>query len=580
VQQVFGKGLNGIKARLAVMASTIAVASATSGFAFCEATSAAVDAGAMIGSGVLATTLVGGAFAFSMSTMRGISQSFSSVRKGASEVSKGDLDVTVPSRGADGDVLASEFNAMVASLRSKIAHLHTLAYQDGVTGLSNRTVLDEVLAEASHFPGGAVMSIDLDRFNEVNQAFGHQVGDALLRQVAQRLLSVSLEHADGSHSVTGGNRLFQSFGDERMLFRSSADEFFAVVLRPSSDAELGTMARAIVSALSEPFMLAGSEIRIGASVGIVRIGRDATHPQELDRFACLAMAQAKGMGGGRHVFFNDRLRASAARRAQLERDIKFAIPNNELIVHFQPKVSTSDGSLMGVEALVRWHHPSKGLLSPGEFLPIAEEKGMMSQIGRKVFELSALQVREWQKHGLWTRVAINVCPTQFMNTNFADETIALAKAMGVLPQQFVLEITETVATSNADAANQQLSKLKRAGFKIAIDDFGVGYSNLAQLYKLQFDYIKIDRSLVENIGTDLNAQQIVGFTIGMAHSMGKQVVAEGIETEVQRRELEKLDCDYAQGYLFGKPMPSAEIIERYCTQSERAVNTYLHVVAA
>jgi EAL domain-containing protein (putative c-di-GMP-specific phosphodiesterase class I) len=362
-----------------------------------------------------------------------------------------------------------------------------------------------------------------------------------------------------------------------MLFRSVADEFVAVILRPCTDVELSKIADAMVGALSKPFHLSGSEIRIGGSVGIVRIGRDASLPEELTEFADLAMAQAKKMGGSRYVFFNDKLRAAAARRAQLERDIKFAIPNDELVVHFQPKVSTSDESLTGVEALVRWQHPSKGLLYPADFLPIAEDKGMMSELGRKVFELSARQIREWQSRGLWTRVAINVCPTQFMNANFADEFISLAKSMGVRPQQFVLEITETVAMSNSDAANIQLSKLKEAGFRIAIDDFGVGYSNLAQLYKMQFDCIKIDRSLIEHIDTDIHAQRIIGFTIGMAHEMGKQVVAEGIETEGQHRELQKLGCDYAQGYLFGKPMPGADIVERYGPKSNVE---FLRVVAA
>ena len=579
VLKAVGRGLTGIRARLAAMTSGVAVVSASVGYGLVEhSTQSALDVSWFAGGLATFSALSAGACGLAFASTRGLVSEIGRMEIVAAKVGAGDLDVCAPRMGySETEDLTREFNGMMSGLRAKIAHLHMLAYRDSVTGLANRTVLNEVLDEAVHFHGGAVISIDLDRFNEVNQAFGHQVGDALLHQVAQRLLNVNLKLADGAHE--GGRRLqlFQSFDDDRMLCRSSADEFFVVLLRPSTDVELSRLSQALVDCLAEPFILGESEICIGGSVGVVRIGRDAAHPDELGRFADLAMAEAKRQGGGRYVFFNETLRAAAARRAQLERDIKFAIPNDELVVHFQPKVSTADSSLMGVEALVRWQHPSKGLLHPAEFLPIAEEKGMMSQIGAKVFELSARQVREWQKHGLWTRVAINVCPTQFMNANFADETIAQAKSMGVLPQQFVLEITETVAMSNTEAANDQLAKLKKAGFKIAIDDFGVGYSNLAQLYRLQFDFIKVDRSLIERIDIDVDAQRIITFTIGMAHSMGKQVVAEGIETEAQRRELEKLGCDYAQGYLFGKPMEASKIIEIYGRQKSQGC---LRVVAA
>lgn len=577
MQQDYGRGFNGIKAKIALMATVVTLVSAAGGFFLFDLAIYDNDGVSAAGAVITTALLVSVACVISFRTTTAITRPILAMLESAGEIARGSLDVKVKITGrTEADALGAAFNSMTDSLKSNITHLHTLAYQDAVTGLSNKTVLDEVLAEASHFPGGAVISIDLDRFNEVNQAFGHQTGDALLRQAAHRLMVATVGDADENASDPVRSRPFQSFAQDRMLFRSAADEFVAVILRPSTDVELAAIARDMVDCLAKPFVLGGSEIRIGGSVGVSRIGRDASLSEELGLFADLAMEQAKTQGGSRYVFFNDKLRAAAARRAQLERDFKFAIPNDELVVHFQPKVSVEDGALMGVEALVRWQHPSKGLLYPADFLPIAEAKGMMSQIGRKVFELSAKQVREWQKHGLWTRVAVNVCPTQFMNANFADEYIALAKTMGVLPQQFVLEITETVAMSNSDAANEQLTKLKAAGFRIAIDDFGVGYSNLAQLYRLQFDFIKVDRSLIEHIDTDINAQRIIGFTIGMAHEMGKHVVAEGIETEGQRRELSKLGCDYAQGYLFGKPMPSADIIERYGKRSP----VHLHVIAA
>jgi diguanylate cyclase (GGDEF)-like protein len=578
VHQDYGRGFNGIRAKIALMATVVTLVSAAGGFFLFDLASYDNDGVSAAGAIITTTLLVSVACAISFRTTTAISRPILSILNSAGEIARGSLDVKIQVSGrTEADALGAAFNSMTDSLKANIAHLHTLAYQDAVTGLSNKTVLNEVLAEATHFPGGAVISIDLDRFNEVNQAFGHQVGDALLRQVAHRLIVATVGNDDGDGADAVRSRPFQSFEQDRMLFRSAADEFVAVILRPSTDVELAAIAQAMVECLAKPFLLGGSEIRIGGSVGVARIGRDACLSEELGRFADLAMEQAKTQGGSRYVFFNDELRATAARRAQLERDFKHAIPNDELVVHFQPKVSVDDGALMGVEALVRWQHPSKGLLYPADFLPIAEAKGMMSQLGRKVFELSAKQLREWQKHGLWTRVAVNVCPTQFMNANFADEYIALAKTMGVLPQQFVLEITETVAMSNTDAANGQLTKLKAAGFRIAIDDFGVGYSNLAQLYRLQFDFIKVDRSLIEDIDTDVNAQRIIGFTIGMAHEMGKHVVAEGIETEGQRRELSKLGCDYAQGYLFGRPMPSADIIERYSPKSNVE---YLQVAAA
>lgn len=562
-------GLKSMRTRLAAMTSALAIGSAGVGYATFGFVEENPDfPSLLVGMAALGSVAACASLAAFVST-RHVVSGISTLERAAAEVGSGDLDISVGSLGcSETDRFVRNFNGMVSGLKTKIGHLHTLAYQDAVTGLANRTVFEEVLEEAASFSGGAVISIDLDRFNEVNQALGHQVGDALLRQVATRLLAAGANVPGRNRSEQWGSRLFKSFAEERMLFRSAADEFYAVLLMPLTDVEIAAFAQSIVDCLAEPFMLAGSEIRIGGSVGIARIGRDTLCSEEISRFADLAMAEAKRKGGGCFAFFNDDLKAAAARRAQLERDFRLAIVNDELVVHFQPKVIVGDGSLTGVEALVRWQHPSKGLLNPGEFLPIAEEKGMMGQIGRKVFELSAKQVREWQKNGLWTRVAVNVCPTQFMNSNFADEMISQAKAMGVLPQQFVLEITETVAMSNAEAANEQLSKLKRAGFKIAIDDFGVGYSNLAQLYRLQFDCIKVDRSLVERIDVDVDAQRIIAFTIGMAHSMGKHVVAEGIETEEQREELERLGCDYAQGFLFGRPMPGNMILEAYGPRSE------------
>lgn len=574
MQQDYSKWLFGMRAKMALLTSTMSLLAA-GGFLLFELF---IQDGhvSLVGALIIVLFLIAASSAAAIWVTSSISKPINDVLKSAEEIAEGSFNVNVTVDGkTEADALGAAFNTMTKSLRQNIAHLHTLAYQDSVTGLSNRTVLNEVLDEASHFGGGAVFSIDLDRFNEVNQAFGHHVGDALLREAAQRLMTalVGKDQYEGSNALV---RPFLSFEQDRMLFRSSADEFKAVILRPSTDAELAQIAERMVARLAEPYELGGGEIRIGGSVGVVRIGRDSTLPEELCRFADLAMESAKAKGGNGFIFFNDKLRKSAARTAQLERDFKFAIENDELVVHFQPKVSVTDGSLMGVEALVRWQHPSKGLLNPGEFLPIVEAKGLMSHLGRKVFELSAIQLREWHKQGLWTRVSVNVCPTQFMNANFADEYIALAKTMGVLPSQFILEITETVATSNPEIANEQLSKLKAAGFRIAIDDFGVGYSNLAQLYRLKFDYIKLDRSLIEDIDTCNNAQQIVVFTIGMAHEMGKQVVAEGIETEGQRLELVKLGCDYAQGYLFGRPMTSTDIIAKYGKPTAK----HLHVVAA
>ena len=226
-------------------------------------------------------------------------------------------------------------------------------------------------------------------------------------------------------------------------------------------------------------------------------------------------------------------------------------------------MSIQDGEFAGVEALVRWQHPTMGLLYPGDFLPIAEENGMMTVLGRKVFQLAARQILEWQRQGLWTRVAINVCPTQFMNIEFAQDMISLAKKMGVMPTQIILEITEGVPLRNVEAANEQLDTLKRAGFRIALDDFGTGYCNLDQLRRVNFDCLKLDRSMIEQVHESKEANAAVEFAINCAHNMNKKVVAEGVETLEQYEELARLGCYFAQGYLLGRPMTAEQIVERF-----------------
>jgi diguanylate cyclase len=558
----YGKGLNSLRVRFTVMVGVLAaVISATSltwhhyGLQYGNAVSASL-LGAVLASAILGAPLL-------TYVMTGhLTRPIENLKASTEAIANGNLDTEILVEcNCEVGGLADSFKAMVARMNANVSRIQSLAFEDGVTGLPNRAVLENLLAQDDLDAYGAVAFIDLDRFKRINDLFGHQAGDEFLRQVAQRLLQDGLHNSLESlnRGPRGGSPSHATDAGGHMLFRFAGDEFVVLINGIQSEAELTLLGQNLIDCFREPFIVLGNRIDASCSIGIARSGTDTSSVEELCRFADMAMYESKKNGRNQVTFFDQFMKIAAQSRNQLERDLPRGLENHELRVFFQPKFDVTTKAMAGVEALVRWQHPTRGLLAPGQFLDVAASKGMMEKIGREVFRISALQIKAWEASGHHLRVAINVCPSQFLNPTFAANIIAFAKHMDVSPASFELEITETIAMSDAVGANEQAKILKAAGFKIAIDDFGVGYSNLSQLYRLRFDTLKVDRTLIANIDTDESAKRIVAFTIGMAHELGHAVVAEGIEREEQLTVLAGLGCDFAQGYLLGRPMPVEQL---------------------
>jgi len=315
----------------------------------------------------------------------------------------------------------------------------------------------------------------------------------------------------------------------------------------------------VLRELAAPFDIDGNEVRIGASIGLARAPVDSADPQELLAFADLAMYAAKEGGRNRCVFFNPTLRELASENSRIEADLRQALADDALVLHFQPKLDARTLECVGFEALARWRHPELGWISPARFVPIAEQGGMMPALGGKVLEMAARQVCAWRAEGRKCRVSVNVSPIQFESPDFVADTLALLERCGAPPESIELEVTESLIMSDFAATRVRMRQLQSAGLSLSIDDFGIGFSNLSQLARLQFDTLKIDRSLVADIGVNPRSESIVRAIVDMAHALGHLTVAEGIETAQQFAFLREANCDRMQGFLFGRPMSAVDI---------------------
>lgn len=457
--------------------------------------------------------------------------------------------------------LAESFRKMVARLNDNVSKINTLAYEDGITGLPNRAVLNELLERAEKL-SGHILFIDLDRFKQVNDLYGHQIGDKLLKMASSRMLVDGLQiTAENVNLCLTPDTVNVASPGCRLLFRFAGDEFVVLVTGENSQQEINQIAQQLIDALADPFVIGQRRIQIGASVGIAALGGGISCADTL-KHADMAMYEAKSRGRGTYAVFDDLMREKAIDRAELERDFVHAIDNDEMVVHYQSKIDLKSGEVESYEALVRWAHPTRGLLYPGSFLDVAAAGDGLERIGRKVMSIVAQDVGELSNPGLSARVAVNVCPTQFADENFAEKLSSYVVSRGIKPSDLELEVTESVAMLDLDKARQHLEALRAAGFKVAIDDFGTGFSNLAQLSKLPYDFLKIDRSLVQDIATSHDSRIIVSSVIAMAHGLGHKVVAEGVENADQLEVLRTLGCDIAQGYFFGIPSPITELAAR------------------
>ena len=428
--------------------------------------------------------------------------------------------------------------------RRSDAEITRLALFDGLTGLANRqrmrASLDKTLSPQSGTGTTALFLLDLDRFKAVNDTLGHQVGDVLLKQVAQRLQ--------------------RSVGEAGLVGRLGGDEFNVVLPGIGNRDRLSEIAGTVIAAVSQPYFIEGSSISIGASIGIAVAPEDGVDSETLTRNADIAMYAAKGDGRGIHRFFREELLEGAKSRKQLEDDLRGALAADQFHVAYQPVVSTEGARIVGYEALIRWDHPTRGSVSPAEFIPIAEEAGLIEGIGEWVLRTACREAATWPHH---VRVAVNVSPIQFANPALpAVVTSALAQS-GLSPQRLELEITEGVFLNEDSSSEQMFKSLKGVGVRLALDDFGTGYSSLGYLKKAPFDKIKIDQSFVRGAAVPGNRNAaIIKAIVTLANTLYMETTAEGVEHQDEVELIRELGCSHIQGFVYGKAARCEDVIEQ------------------
>ena len=420
---------------------------------------------------------------------------------------------------------------------------------DAVTGLPDRaSLLEETVRRVERAAvlqlGLAVVIVALDRFRRVNETLGQNVGDTVLRQV--------------------GERLRESVGDADLVGRRSGDEFMVVVADDGSPGGVLALADRLQQAIREPFHLHGHELTITASLGVARFPTDSSDAQSLFRSADIALARAKQAGRGKLVVFDRAMQEAVTTRAELERELRIAMREGHLLLHYQPKFRVKDRALVGAEALMRWRHPTKGLVSPGQFIPVAEDSGLIVPIGTWALGEVCRQRAAWHRAGLaMGRVSVNVSALQFARPDFVGTVTRAMRAANVQEGQLELELTESIVMDDVEHVAARLAELRKLGVAVSIDDFGTGYSSLAYLQRLPVDVLKIDRSFVRPLdrGGDeaRGAHALAGAIATLARGLGLEVLAEGVETEGQFQALADLGCEVIQGFLLGKPVPAAEL---------------------
>jgi diguanylate cyclase (GGDEF)-like protein len=472
------------------------------------------------------------------------------------------LDVRINVKTGDElEVLANAFNRMLSRIDSNLKRIHRLAYVDMVTELPNRErfrkEVERVTRKAvEDETSGAVLFLDLDRFKRVNDSLGIGEGDKLLEMVARRL-----REAARGHDLSRGGE-----GEPSMVARLGGDEFTVLVPHVENSADVARYAQQIISAIRRPFDVSGHQVFLGVSVGVAVFPQDGAEPESLLRHADLAMAHAKNMGGNAAHFFEPRMNQAAFERLILENELRDAVKLNQLVIFYQPKVRMSDGIIEGSEALVRWNHPTSGLLAPGHFIEAAEESGLIVEIGDWVMRNACHQAAEWASHGLRLPVAVNVSAMQFERPGFADNVMEILEHTGLPPELLEIELTETIAMRDPQRVIDQVQPLRDRGVKFAIDDFGTGHSSLSYLTRMPFDVFKIDQSFVRSMSQDPHSRAVVETILALARALKLKTVAEGVETVEQLAALREDGATLAQGYLFSKPVP-ADDFESYARNS-------------
>jgi diguanylate cyclase (GGDEF)-like protein len=449
------------------------------------------------------------------------------------------IAITVQPMADGGTVITHQDITEQRRSEAKIAHM---AHHDALTDLPNRVLLNDRLEHAlAHLGPDAIFAIhllDLDLFKNVNDTLGHAVGDELLKAVADRL------------------RALVSPTDT--VARVGGDEFAIVQVALSTPADAARLAERVIEAIGEPFTISGNQVVVRTSVGIAIGPTDGADPKRLMRTSDLALYRAKGDGRGTFRFFEPSMDAQVQARRVLEHDLRRALSNGEFVLHFQPVHSLATGAITGAEALIRWRHPDRGMISPDSFIPLAEEIGLIIPLGEWVIRQACFCAAKWPDD---MRVAVNLSPTQFRSPGLLQIVVGALAASGLPASRLELEITETVLLRNSKTTLSTLLKLREMGVRIAMDDFGTGYSSLSYLQSFPFDKIKIDRSFVKGLPLAAGSLNIVRAVAALAKGLGMETTAEGVETQEQLEAVKSEGCTEMQGYLMSRPLPIEQLEE-------------------
>ncbi|BAE49908.1 Predicted signal transduction protein [Paramagnetospirillum magneticum AMB-1] len=448
------------------------------------------------------------------------------------------------SRDELGEVVHA-YNQLLTEIDQRTEDIHQLANRDLLTGLPNRRLLEDRIGHAIALAGRqnrsiALLFADIDNFKVVNDTLGHKQGDALLRIIADRI-----------HDIMRGMDTVARWG---------GDEFVIVVESLNSAGEAASVAEKLIETIGVPVQLGSNLLRVGVSVGISMYPQDGADITTLIKNADMALFEAKGRGRNTFHFFDQAMNARALRRMDIEMALRQAIPQNQLELHYQPKIASASGALAGVEALVRWRRPGEGLVQPDEFIPLAEESDLIVAVGEWVLNEACRQIRDWEARGFGeVAVAVNLSPRHFLHEKDVDGIFRIVDQSGVRPDLIEVEVTESTFMHEPEKVIGYLNRLRDRGFGIAIDDFGSGYSSLSYLRRLPITTLKIDRAFVMDIEHNADNAEIIRAIIAMANAMGLGLIAEGVENRHQFEFLRHADCGVVQGYYFSRPLPPADL---------------------
>lgn len=465
-----------------------------------------------------------------------------------------ELEKRVEERTFELQMILQELQHAQQELLEREQQLQHKAYHDPLTGLPNRawcihqlkTLISKAKSDLNY--RYAVLFLDLDRFNIVNNSLGHLLGDKLLQKVAQRLQLCLTPHLK--------------------IARLGDDEFVIIIEKITDDQEVITVAQKILDVLNPAFKLNQYEVYTGGSIGITLSEFGYDHPEDILRDADAAMYSAKANGKGCYQLLTSDLQQKAMNRLQLENDLRRALENQEFSLYYQPILSLFNPDKLGFEALIRWHHPKKGMIPPDQFIPVAEETGLIIELGLWVIHTALSQISIWQQQfQSFSEITINVnvSPQQLMGTSFSEQVKKLLSDFKIKTHQIKFEITESSLLKTGTSYIEVIKQLKALGIQFCIDDFGIGYSSLSRLHEFPIDTLKIDRSFVRRIGSNPREIELIRMIITLAHGLGMDVVAEGIETKSQLNQLSLLGCEWGQGFLFSQPLNSIEATQYIAT---------------